>query len=91
MEQSATHPRALPSEPPRLWQRFERRGGLTTAPITHYALAIPVAAASSLICEVITPWAQLADFVIVYLLGVVAIAARCAESHEISCEIARGI
>ncbi|HEX2673502.1 MAG TPA: ATP-binding protein [Polyangiaceae bacterium] len=68
----------MPSEPPRIWQRFERRGFLTTAPLTHYALAIPVAAASSLICEVITPWAQLADFVIVYLLGVVAIAARCA-------------
>jgi len=51
---------------------------LGAAPLTHYALAIPVAAASSFICELITPWAQLADFVIVYLLGVVAIAARCA-------------
>jgi len=68
----------MPGEPPRIWQRFERRAWLTNAPLTHYALAIPVAAASSLICEVITPWAQLADFVIVYLLGVVAIAARCA-------------
>src|SRR4051812_31141147 len=78
MDRSATHPRATPREERRIWQRIDRRGWLTTAPITHYALALPIAAASSLICEVITPWAQLADFVIVYLLGVVAIAARCA-------------
>lgn len=78
MNQSATHPPATRHEEQRLWQRIDRRGWLSTAPITHYALALPVAAASSLICEVITPWAQLADFVIVYLLGVVAIAARCA-------------
>jgi len=78
MDQSAPHPSPPRPRELRIWARFERRDWLTTAPITHYALAIPVAAASSLICEVITPWAQLADFVIVYLLGVVAIAARCA-------------
>src|SRR6478752_6290244 len=78
MDQSVTHPPATARGEHRLWQRIDRRGWLTTAPVTHYALAIPVAAASSLICEIITPWAQLADFVIVYLLGVVAIAARCA-------------
>jgi two-component system sensor histidine kinase KdpD len=41
-------------------------------------LALPVAAASTLICEFLAPWAQAADFVMVHLLGVVAIAARCA-------------
>ncbi|MEI9952553.1 MAG: ATP-binding protein [Pseudomonadota bacterium] len=83
MDQSATHPPAARREEPRLWHRIDRRGWLTTAPLTHYALAVPVAAASSLICEVITPWAQLADFVIVYLLGVVAIAARCAPAPSL--------
>jgi two-component system sensor histidine kinase KdpD len=78
MNQSATHAPAARHEEHRFWQRIDRRGWLSTAPLTHYALAVPVAAASSLICQVITPWAQLADFVIVYLLGVVAIAARCA-------------
>ncbi|HEY0463335.1 MAG TPA: DUF4118 domain-containing protein, partial [Polyangiaceae bacterium] len=78
MQQSATHPPATRHEERPFWQRLDRRGWLSTAPIAHYALALPVAAASSFICEVITPWAQLADFVIVYLLGVVAIAARCA-------------
>ncbi|HET7539749.1 MAG TPA: ATP-binding protein [Polyangiaceae bacterium] len=78
MNQTATHPAASPHAERRIWQQIDRRGWLATAPITHYALAVPVAAASSLICELITPWAQLADFVIVYLLGVVAIAARCA-------------
>ncbi|HYQ04284.1 MAG TPA: ATP-binding protein [Polyangiaceae bacterium] len=78
MDQSVSHPPAMPRDEHRIWARFDRRSLLTTAPLTHYALAIPVAATSSLICEVITPWAQLADFVIVYLLGVVAIAARCA-------------
>ena len=78
MDRSASHFPARPREEQRVWRRIDRRDWLTTAPLTHYALAIPVAAASSLICEVITPWAQLADFVIVYLLGVVAIAARCA-------------
>jgi len=78
MNQSATHAPAARHEEHRFWQRIDRRGWLSTAPLTHYALAVPVAAASSLICELITPWAQLADFVIVYLLGVVAIAARCA-------------
>lgn len=78
MDQSATHPPALPRDEHSIWRRFDRRSLFTTAPLAHYALAIPVAAASSLICEVITPWAPLPDFVIVYLLGVVAIAARCA-------------
>ena len=82
MDQSVTHPPPS-SEEPRLWQRVDGRGWLTTSPLTHYALAIPVAAASSLICQVITPWAQLADFVIVYLLGVVAIAARCAPAPSL--------
>src|SRR4051812_48376712 len=77
MDQSASDPRATPREEHRLWWRLDHTGWLTTAPITHYALAVPVAAASSFICELIKPWAQLADFVIVYLLGVVAIAARC--------------
>jgi len=62
----------------RLPRSSEQRAWLRTSPVTHYALALPVAAASSLICQVIAPWAQLADFVIVYLLGVVAIAARTA-------------
>src|SRR3954469_25070563 len=78
MDQSAPHPRATSPEEHRLWRPLDQRGWLTTAPLTHYALAVPVAAASSFICELITPWAQLADFVIVYLLGVVAMAARCA-------------
>jgi hypothetical protein len=63
MDQSATHHLAARREEQRIWYRFDRRGWLS-APITHYALAVPVAAASSVICEVITPWAQLADFVI---------------------------
>ncbi|MES1179446.1 MAG: ATP-binding protein [Myxococcales bacterium] len=63
---------------PRLWNRFERLGLFATSPVTHYLVGLPVAAASTLICKLIAPWAQLADFVIVYLLGVVAIAARCA-------------
>ena len=77
MQQSITNP------PPgagqrRFWHRFERRGLLATSPLTHYLLAVPVAAASTLTCELIVPWAQLADFVIIYLLGTVAVAARCA-------------
>ena len=78
MNQIATHPAASPHAERRIWQQIDPRGWLAAAPLTHYALAVPVAATSSLICELITPWAQLADFVIVYLLGVVAIAARCA-------------
>src|SRR4051794_6774817 len=83
MDQSATHPPTELRGTHRLWHRIDRRSWLTTAPITQYALAVPVAAASSLICELITPWAQLADFVIVYLLGVVAIAARCAPAPSL--------
>jgi len=78
MDRSAPSLHAPAREERRIWPRIDGRGWLSTAPLTHYALAIPVAAASSLICQMITPWAQLADFVIVYLLGVVAIAARCA-------------
>src|SRR4051812_47321837 len=78
MEQSAIHPPSARRQEHRFWQRIDARDWLARAPFTHYALALPVAAGSSLICELITPWAQLADFVIVYLLGVVAIAARCA-------------
>jgi len=63
---------------PRLWRRFERLGLVAKSPATHYLVGLPVAAASTLICKLIAPWAQLADFVIVYLLGAVAIAARCA-------------
>jgi two-component system, OmpR family, sensor histidine kinase KdpD len=72
-ERAAPRPRKA-----RLWSRFERLGLLATSPATHYLVGVPVAAASTLICKLIAPWAQLADFVIVYLLGVVAIAARCA-------------
>lgn len=78
MDHVATPPSVAPREEPGIWRAMDRPSWLTTAPLTHYVLAIPVAATSSLICELITPWAQLADFVIVYLLGVVAIAARCA-------------
>jgi len=78
MDQGASHSPVARRQERRVWPRIDRRGWLTTAPLTHYALALPVAAASSLICQMITRWAQLADFVIVYLLGVVAIAARCA-------------
>lgn len=61
-----------------LWSGIEQRGLLSASPFTHYLLAIPVAAASTLVCELIAPWAQLADLVMVHLLGVVAIAARAA-------------
>ncbi len=79
MQPSTTESRlARSSSGPRLWSRFERLGLFATSPVTHYLVGLPVAAASTLICTLIAPWAQLADFVIVYLLGVVAIAARCA-------------
>ena len=78
MEPSASNapPAVVPEA--RLWHPVERRGLLATSPLTHYLLALPLATASTLVCEAIARWAQLADFVIVYLLGVVAIAARCA-------------
>jgi len=66
------------NEGSRLWQHLERRGLRTTSPLTHYLLAIPVVATSTLACELLTPWAQLADIVMVYLLGAVAVSARFA-------------
>ena len=75
MQQVADSPQAT-SAP---WlQRIERLGLLASSPVTHYALAFPVAALGTITCLLIAPWAQLADFVIVYLLGAVAVAARCA-------------
>jgi two-component system sensor histidine kinase KdpD len=76
--QRSTTESPLGATRPRLWNRFERQGLLATSPVTHYLVGVPVAAASTVICKLIAPWAQLADFVIVYLLGAVAIAARCA-------------
>ncbi len=66
------------AETRRFWHRIERGGLLATSPVTHYLLALPVAAVSTLLCELIAPWAQLADFVVIYMLGAVAIASRCA-------------
>lgn len=63
---------------PRLWQGMDRRGLFSNSPLGHYLVAIPMAAASTLACELLAPWAQLADFVMVHRLGVVAIAARSA-------------
>ena len=77
MQSTATESPSATSDETRWWQRSER-ALLATAPLKHYLLALPVAATSTVLCEVIAPWAQLADFVIVHLLGVVAIAARCA-------------
>ena len=78
MDQDAADSPVLAAQESRAWRRLERPRGFTTSPLTHYLLAAPVAAAGTLICEAIAQWAQLADFVIVYLLGVVAVAARCA-------------
>lgn len=61
-----------------LWSGHEQRGLLVPSPFIEYVLAIPVAAASTLACELIAPWAQLADLVMVHLLGVVAIAVHAA-------------
>lgn len=53
------------------------RAGLgIRSPLTHYFAAFPLAAASTLISQLISPHAQLADFVMVYLLGVMALAMR---------------
>jgi two-component system sensor histidine kinase KdpD len=76
MQRTTTESPLGAAQPP-LRTRLERLGLLATSPITHYLVGVPVAAASTLICTLIAQWAQLADFVIVYLLGVVAIAARC--------------
>jgi two-component system, OmpR family, sensor histidine kinase KdpD len=46
------------------------------SPLIHYLLAFPVAAASTAISELISAHAQLADFVMVYLLGMTAVAMR---------------
>lgn len=47
-----------------------------SSPVTHYLVAFPIAAASTAISHLIEPHAQLADFVMVYLLGVTAVALR---------------
>ncbi len=46
------------------------------SPITHYLVAFPLAVLSTAISQLISPHAQLADFVMVYLLGVTAVAMR---------------
>lgn len=46
------------------------------SPLSHYLAAFPIAAASTAISQLISPHAQLADFVMVYLLGVTALAMR---------------
>lgn len=46
------------------------------SPLSHYLVAFPIAAASTAISQLISPHAQLADFVMVYLLGVTAVAMR---------------
>ncbi len=48
----------------------------TRSPLTHYLVAWPIAALSTAISQLISPHAQLADFVMVYLLGVTAVAMR---------------
>lgn len=56
----------------RLW----RIQAAIRSPLTHYLVAFPIAAASTVISHVISPHAQLADFVMVYLLGVTGVAMR---------------
>lgn len=51
---------------------------LSRSPLAPYALAFPVAALSTLIAQLISPWAQLADLVMVHLLGMMVIAMRAA-------------
>ena len=53
-----------------------RIGSSIRSPFTHYLAAFPLAAASTLISQLISGHAQLADFVMVYLLGVMALAMR---------------
>jgi two-component system sensor histidine kinase KdpD len=60
-------PRELP-----LW----RIGSPIRSPLTHYLVAFPLAAASTAISTLIAAHAQLADFVMVYLLGMTAVAMR---------------
>ena len=63
------------------WQQpKERRTWLIESairsPVTHYLAAFPIAAASTVISQLLSPHAQLADFVMVYLLGLTAVAMR---------------
>jgi two-component system sensor histidine kinase KdpD len=60
-------PRELP-----LW----RVAAAVRSPVSHYLVAFPLAAASTAISQLISAHAQLADFVMVYLLGVTAVAMR---------------
>ena len=76
LDQSAPDPPLASS--PGVWPRLKWHGLLARSPVTHYLLAIPVAAASTLACKLVAPWAQLADFVMLHLLGVVAVSVRCA-------------
>ncbi|HYQ15129.1 MAG TPA: DUF4118 domain-containing protein [Polyangiaceae bacterium] len=67
----ASPARFQPKELP-LW----RIAGAISSPLSHYLVAFPLAAASTAISQLISPHAQLADFVMVYLLGVMAVAMR---------------
>lgn len=49
---------------------------MLVSPLTHYLVAFPLAAACTAISQLIEPHAQLADFVMVYLLGVTTVAIR---------------
>jgi two-component system sensor histidine kinase KdpD len=53
-----------------------RLGASLRSPLSHYLIAFPIAAASTVISQLISAHAQLADFVMVYLLGVTAVAIR---------------
>lgn len=56
--------------------RLSRMVASIRSPLSHYLAAFPIAAASTLISQLISQHAQLADFVMVYLLGVTALAMR---------------
>lgn len=53
-----------------------RVGSGIRAPLTHYLAAFPLAVSSTLISQLLSAHAQLADLVMVYLLGVTALAMR---------------
>jgi len=56
--------------------RFWQQPSTSRSPVTHYLIAIPIAAVSTIISQLISAHAQVADFVMVYLLGVTAVAMR---------------
>ena len=53
-------------------------GSLSRSPLAPYLLAFPATAVSTAIAQLISPWAQLADLVMVHLLGMMVIAMRAA-------------